>query len=234
MITLQQFQAAFGQPSGSPFCVKAHILLRLAGLPYVTEDITDPRKTPKGKVPVIIDDGEVIADSYYIRRHIEQKYGVDFDQGLSRAERPASRAFIALADEHLYWAGVYSRWVDDAGWPIVRDTFFTNLPGPLKWIIPPIARGQVRGQLRGHGIGRHSAAEIYEMGAADLDVLADWLADKPCFMGDGPTAADASVYSMVAAIIEAPFDSPLKRHGLNRTNLVEYCRRMGETFFPLK
>jgi len=232
MIVLQQFQAAFGQPSGSPFCVKAHLLLKLAGLQYQTVDIADPRKTPKGKLPVIIDDGSTVADSFYIRRHIEKKYGVDFDANLTPAERATSAAFIALADEHLYWAGVYSRWIDDAGWPIVKDTFFTNLPGPLKMIIPPIARSQIRAQLKGHGIGRHSSAEIYELGSADLDRLSDWLADKPYFMGQAPTAADASVYAMVAAILEAPFESPLKRHGLTRTNLVDYCRRFGAEMFP--
>ena len=37
MITLYGFGPAMGLPEISPFVTKAHILLRLAGLPYETE-----------------------------------------------------------------------------------------------------------------------------------------------------------------------------------------------------
>ncbi|MGF7158677.1 glutathione S-transferase [Rhodoligotrophos appendicifer] len=232
MIILKQFQAAFGQPSGSPFCVKTHLLLKMGGIEYKTVDIDDPRKTPKGKLPVIEDDGKEIADTFYIRRHLERKYGIDFDEGLSASDRAAAHAFSSLVDEHLYWAGVYSRWIDDAGWPIVKSTFFTNLPGPLKFIIPPVARGQIRSQLKGHGLGRHSAAEIYEMGSADIDTVAVWLGDKPFFMGDKPSSADASVYAMTASIVDAPFESPLKKAALAKPNLVAYCERLKAKYFP--
>lgn len=231
MITLYQFQAAFNQPSGSPFCVKAHILLKMAGLDYKAVDLGDPRKAPKGKLPYIEDDGERVADTHFIRRHVEHKYGIDFDAGLSAAERAASKAFMTMAEDHLYWAGVYSRWIDEEGWPIVRDTFFAGLPAFLRPIITRVARGQVTSQIKGHGMGRHGAAEIYEMGAADIDALAAWLGDRPFFMGERPTVADSSVYAMTAAIADAPFETPMKKTALGHANLTAYCDRMRDRYF---
>src|SRR5205823_1488916 len=78
MITLYTFGPAFGLPDPSPFVTKAEILLKMAALPYRT-DSTGFRKAPKGKLPYIDDDGERVADSTFIRLHIEKKYGFDFD-----------------------------------------------------------------------------------------------------------------------------------------------------------
>src|SRR5215467_5535059 len=86
MITLYTFGPAFGLPDPSPFVIKAEILLKMAGLPYRT-DTTGFRKAPKGKLPYIDDDGERIADSTFIRWHIEKKYQFDFDRGLSAEQR---------------------------------------------------------------------------------------------------------------------------------------------------
>ena len=57
-------------------------------------------------------------------------------------------------------------------------------------------------------------------------------AEKPFFMGQKPTAIDATVYAFLAAIAEAPFESPVKEACLKRSNLMAYCARMGERFFP--
>src|SRR5215510_7319377 len=82
MITLYNFGPAFGLPDPSPFVTKAEVLLKMANVPYRT-DGTGFRKAPKGKVPYIDDDGEIIPDSTFIRWHLEKKYGVDFDRGFS-------------------------------------------------------------------------------------------------------------------------------------------------------
>src|SRR5919108_3600051 len=82
MITLSAFGPAFGLPDPSPFVTKAEMLLKLSGLPYRT-DTTGFRRAPKGKLPYIDDDGTIVADSTFIRRHLEQKHRIDFDPGLS-------------------------------------------------------------------------------------------------------------------------------------------------------
>src|SRR4051812_34985769 len=76
MITLYAFGPAFGLPDPSPFVTKAEMLLKLAGLPYRT-DTGGFRKAPKGKLPYIDDDGTIVADSTFIRFHLERKHGID-------------------------------------------------------------------------------------------------------------------------------------------------------------
>src|SRR5947209_16311854 len=100
MITLYTFGPAFGLPDPSPFVTKAEMLLKLAGLPYRT-DTSGFGKAPKGKLPYIEDDGERVADSTFIRFHIEKKYGFDFDAGLDAQQRATAWAFEKMAEDHL-------------------------------------------------------------------------------------------------------------------------------------
>src|SRR5215468_12141155 len=109
MITLEGFGPAFGLPDPSPFVTKAEMLLKMAGLPY-TVDTSGFNKAPKGKLPYVIDNGEIIADSTFIRWHIEKKYGIDFDRGLSAEQRAIGWAFEKMAENQLYWAVVEESW----------------------------------------------------------------------------------------------------------------------------
>ena len=61
MTTLYTFGPAFGLPDPSPFVVKAEMLLKIAALPYKV-DTGGFRKAPKGKLPYMDDDGEIVAD----------------------------------------------------------------------------------------------------------------------------------------------------------------------------
>jgi hypothetical protein len=70
----------FGLPDGSPFVIKAKLLLNSLALEY-SEDRGGYRKAPKGKLPYTNDNGIIVADSTFIRFHIEKKYGFDFDAG---------------------------------------------------------------------------------------------------------------------------------------------------------
>jgi glutathione S-transferase len=79
---------AFGLPDPSPFVTKAEVLLKMAGLAYRIDN-TGFRRAPKGTLPYIDDDGERIADSTFIRWHLENKYHIDLEK-LSAA-RPTTR-----------------------------------------------------------------------------------------------------------------------------------------------
>ncbi len=84
VITLYTFGPAFGLPDPSPFVMKVETLLKMAKLPYRT-DQNGFSKAPKGKLPYIDDDGVVVADSTIIRWHLEKKYRIDSTIGLMPA-----------------------------------------------------------------------------------------------------------------------------------------------------
>lgn len=103
MITLCTFGPASGLPDPSPFVIKAEMLLKLPRLDY-RADTHGFSKASKGKLPYIVDDGETVADSTFIRWHIEKKYRTDFDAPLNeqeRAEPTAVDATVFIRGRHF-------------------------------------------------------------------------------------------------------------------------------------
>jgi glutathione S-transferase len=232
MIRLHQFPTDWGLPNLSPFCMKVETWLKLAGLPYEVVVNKAPNRAPLGKLPVVEDGGRKIPDSHTILDELARSHGVKLDDGLTAAERATALAFTRLCSEHLYWAVVYTRWGEDAGWNAVRPVFFGFLPGPVQALVAALVRRGTLKQLRGHGLGRHPPEEILRRGAQDLGAIADFLGDKPFMFGERPTSLDATVYAFVANVLDVPIDSALKRAAAARPNLVAYCRRMKARCFP--
>jgi len=231
MIKLYQFAPAFGLPNASPFCMKMETYLRMAGLPYEAVNSGDVMKAPKRKLPYIDDGGTVVADTSCIVDYLKGRYGDPLDATLSPAERAVSVAFQRLLEENLYWAVVYTRWVQADGWALTRRAFFGALPLPLRWIVPPLARRGLLAEMRGQGMGRHSAQEIYAIGCRDVTAVADFLADKPYMLGEQPASLDATAYAFLANLLWAPVDSPVRRHAQGRPALETYCQRMKARYY---
>ena len=231
MITLFTFGPHFGLPDPSPFVTKAEVLLKMSGLPYRT-DQGGFRRAPKGKLPYIEDAGTLVADSTFIRWHLEKKYGVDFDKGLSAPERATTWAFEKLCEEHLYWAVLESRWMNDRNFDRGPRQFFNVAPAPVRPFVIALVRRQVRARLKGQGFGRHSRAEIEQLAAHDLDALATFLGDKPHLMGNTPCGADATVFAFIAGTLCPLFESPIYASAARHANLVAYRDRGMAKWFP--
>jgi|SRR5208337_3458348 len=232
MITLHGFGPAMGLPEMSPFVTKAHMLLRMAGLPYETDTrVGGFLKAPKGKLPYIRDDGAVISDSTFIRLHIEKTYGFDFDRGLSAAEKATGWALERMCEEHLYWLIVDVRWLDDANFRAGEAKIFQSFPAPLRPLIERYARRTIRRTLRLQGLGRHDAAAKLELAKRDFLAISDLLADKPFLFGDEPRGADASVGAFVIGALAKAIVAPLRDAAESRPNLVAYGERMTKRFF---
>jgi hypothetical protein len=140
-------------------------------------------------------------------------------------------AFQRLIEENLYWAVVHTRWAEDAGWDKTREAFFGAMPAPLRWFVPRLARRGLLAEMRGHGMGRHTAAEIETIGCRDVTAIADFLADKPFVLGAEPTSIDATAHAFLANVLWAPVDSPIQRHARARPTLQAYCQRMKARYF---
>jgi glutathione S-transferase len=231
MIRVFQFAPAFGLPNASPFCMKLETYLRMAALPFELVNSGDVMKAPKRKLPYIDDGGTIVADTTFIIEHLKGRYGDALDAALSPTERAVATAFQRLIEEDLYWAIVHVRWAEDAGWAKTREAFFGTMPAPLRWFVPALARRGLLAEMRGHGMGRHSAAEIHAIGCRDVTAIADFLADKPFMLGEQPRSLDATAHAFLANLLWAPVDSPIQRHAQNRPTLEAYCQRMKARYF---
>ncbi|MGI0484104.1 glutathione S-transferase family protein [Pantanalinema rosaneae CENA516] len=231
MITLYQFAPDWGLPNTSSFCLKLETYLRMAQLPFELASNADLSQAPKGKLPYITDQGKTIADSNLIIEYLKATYGDPLDQHLNHRDRAIALAMQRLIEENLYWVAVYSRWQDPRNWQTVKAAYFSNLPPVLKTIVPRQVRQQMLQSLKGHGIGRHTPAEIYQIGSTDLTALSDFLADQPFLMGDRPTSVDAAAYGLLTNILWAPIESPLKERAEALSNLSAYCHRIKEQFY---
>jgi glutathione S-transferase len=231
MITLYSFGPYFGLPDASPFVLKAMTLLEIAGLDFV-EDHAGYSRAPMGKLPYIDDDGAIVADSTFIRFHIERKYGFDFSAGLSSAQRAQAWAIEKMLEEHYYFVLVHARWIDDANFERGVSQFFGGVPAPLRWLVKTIVRRKIAGSLRAQGMGRHSAADIAELGRRDIEALAVLLGDKPYLFGDAPSGADATAFAFVAETLVSETEGPLRAAALAESNLVAYRDRLLTAYFP--
>jgi glutathione S-transferase len=231
MITLHTFGPMFGLPDPSPFVTKADVLLKMSGLPYRTV-IGDLRKAPKGKLPYVEIDGKLMGDSTLMRLHLEQHHGIDFDKSLSAAEKGIAWSVEKLLEDHLYWALVRARWLDDRNFDKGPRHFFDAAPAPIRPLIVAMVKRKVRKSLHAHGLGRHSDAEILAMAARGIDAVAAILGDKPYLMGAQACAADATVFAFSAGMLAPYFDTALRTHAEKHGNLVAHCDRMMRAFYP--
>lgn len=226
MITLLTFAPSFGQPASSPFCVKAMMLLNMAGAEWTSEIYADPRKMPYGKLPAIRVNGEVIADSDNIRAWLEVQ-GADFNQGLTKAEIAYSRALIRMAEEHLYFHVMHDRWGDDAVWPTIRDAYFGMIPRPIRGVVTRQIRKPVLASLKQMGIGRFTPEERLARAEPDLKAIADLLTG-PFLFGDKLTAADVCVAPQLAGMMATPVPTLLGDRVRGDRVLAAYVARVSE------
>jgi glutathione S-transferase len=227
---LHVFGPAFGLPDPSPFCMKAIILLEMSGLPYDRVQ-GNLRKAPKGKLPLLIDGGEIVPDSSFIRMHLERKHGIDFDKGLSAERRGIAWAVEKMLEDHLYWLVVRERWLDPDNFDRGPRRFFEGLPVPLRAPVIALVKRKVRRDLRGHGLGRHSEAEQLILARRSLEALAAILGEAPYLGGDAPCGGDAALGGFMIAGLCEIFESPVSRALREHANLVAYAGRMRERYF---
>lgn len=232
MLAIYGFGPGPGLPDLSPFVLKAMTLLKMAGVDYVV-DTSGFRRAPKGKLPYIDDDGVIVADSTFIRLHLEKTRGLDFDAGLSAVERAQSWAIEKLCEDHLIPIVALHRWRDDRNFARGLGAYFdASLPapvrGPAKWLV----RRAILRRLWRQGIGRFNAAELTILGSRDVESLSTLLGNKPYLMGETPCAADAAMFATLMLLMDEASASPTRDVALSRPNLVAYRDRMMARFFP--
>jgi glutathione S-transferase len=226
MLTLYTFPPAFGMRNVSPFCLKVEMALHHLQIDYEMKEQGNPKKSPKGKLPFIETGGETIADSELILDYLD-KYSDGGLYGHLNSEQLAKGfGFMRLAEDHLYWILVASRWLDDSWWPNVDQGFFGSLPFPLRQLVPFISRKRIRKTYKLHGLGLHSLEEQKEFARKDLQAL-DWaVKDNTYLLGDEISVFDFAVASMMAGVLDNQPATWLTTIAREFTHLVEYTERV--------
>lgn len=231
MITLYGMGPGFGLPEISPYVTKTEVQLRMADLDYRREP--GARETsPKGQLPWIDDDGERIADSHFIRLHVERKYGVDFDAGLTAAERAQAWAIERMLENHFGWTTAGIRWLDPENFAKGPAAFFSQIPEPARAQVCAEVQAAIAERISAVGLGRHTPAEVFGLGLRSLQALSALIGAKPYLMGDRPCGTDATAFAMLAGLMAPIFEAPLKDAALQMPNLVAYVERMMGEFYP--
>lgn len=202
MITLVTLPPAFGLRNVSPFCLKVEMAMKHLGIEFNHEVEQDPRKAPKGKLPYMLIDGERIADSELIFERLNDMTQGKLFEGLSPEEKATGVAFTRLAEDHLYWMGVASRWLDDAWFPnIVRD-FFGFVPGLIRGFAAKGAQKSVRQTYDLQGLGRHTLEEQKGFARRDLQAINDVVSRHHYIVGARLTAFDFVVAGMLSGFLD--------------------------------
>jgi glutathione S-transferase len=229
-ITLYGGGPGFGLPEVSPYVTKTEVQLRMAGLPF-TKTRADLESVPKHKMPYLDDDG-IVADSTFIRAHIERKYGIDLDRGLSQRQRAEAWAIERMLEDHLAWTITHGRWLQPENFAKGPARFFDGAPEAIREKLRADVLDRVRTSFYSQGTGRHAQEEITALGARSLAALSVLLGDKPYLFGDVVTGTDATAFAVLACALTPFFDTGLRREAERYENLVAYTARMMALFYP--
>src|SRR5713226_1750918 len=99
MITLYSYPELFGVADNNGYGLKVFAFLKLAGVPFRHEHIFDASAAPRGQLPYIEDEGEMIGDSDTIIQHLARKYRLTIDDGLTPAQRDTSHMITRMLDD---------------------------------------------------------------------------------------------------------------------------------------
>ncbi|UWR63005.1 glutathione S-transferase family protein [Phaeobacter inhibens] len=203
MLKLLTFPPSFDEPSHSPFCVKAMILLQMSGQIWQRENIANPSSMPHGKLPVLRVKGQLIPDSELIENWLTSQ-GADFYLNLTDEQKSLGHAVIRMVEESLRLSLIYDRWLDDQNWAHIWPVFFAEVPGPIRKLVSGMARRTVRSGLLSNGVALMSQEQRLQKAENDLDALGQIIGSDAFILGDTPTAVDAAVLPVLSMIDRLP------------------------------
>ena len=222
MLTLYSYPELFGVADNNAYGLKVFAFLRLTGVPFRHEHIFHTSKAPRGQLPYIDDDGEIVGDSDPIIAHLIRKYRLTIDAALSDPQRIANHLITRMLDD-LYWVMSYSRWKDERFWPLFQQALLTQHPSLTEDGLRK-AKAYNAERYYYQGIGRYDPDAAMARGLSDLETLALLLPSSGYLHGPQPTSIDAGIYGFIANIYFYDIPTPLKQFVDAQPNLVRHCK----------
>lgn len=231
MLKLLTFRPGFDDPSLSPFCVKAMMLLDMSGQDWAPEWTAMPPRETYGKLPALRTPDGVIPDSHFIQDWLTAQ-GAAFFPGVEPRDRALAHGVMRMAEESLRLGLVHDRWLRDDCWPHLERTAFAGMPAPLRIVVPNMVRSGIRKMLKKQGMASYSESHRLRILRADLAALDALLGDGPWLFGAAPSAADAAVLPVLSMLDNLPCDTPLRRLVRDHGRLMAYVARGRAQLYP--
>lgn len=217
-----------GLESYSPFCLKVHRALKAARLAYSSIRATRPSEfkklNPAAQVPVLLVDGEPISDSTRILQRIDA-----MAPGMISPSDPDLKVEAAmweeLADTSLNGFLVAARWLDDRNWPIVKEAYFSEMPGVVRAIVPSRIRANVRKTLIARDVVRHGLDATWKRFEELLDLFEARAPESTFWVGTSLSFADFAIYAQLAGM-QTPLTVWQSAKIAERSRLAAYLARV--------
>jgi len=240
---LECWSEDWGIPSIDPECLKILAFAKFSGAPINQKCTNNPFWTPKGDLPVLRHNGEVLTDFVSVTKHLRScNYSADYN--LSSKQVAEANAFIQLMDEKLKPAMKYLMWVDTKNqMDMTRPWYGKHLPFPLGLYYPnKFEQESVKlieslfGQYTDNQeIGNDTVAEttVYRGAEECLTILSNRLGESHYMFGRSPSGLDAVMYGYLAPLLKAPFPTDtLQNYLKNCSNLTQFVVRISQNYFP--
>lgn len=225
MITLFSYPPLFGIPDNNPFGLKVDSFIRFTQIPYTHKHIMDTSQAPRGQLPYLTDEQNLFTDSNKIIAHLDKKYKINLDNGLSLEQINIRFLIIRMLDNHLYWVMSYSRWQDEDNWPLFKAEFLRYSENVTEELLDNARMSNIE-KYRWQGIGKYSKEYIYHSGIEDLQSINEYLSDKQFLFGNDVRIIDLCCYGFLANIYYFKIPTPLKEYIMSKPNIIDYIERI--------
>jgi glutathione S-transferase len=194
-----------GFESWSPFCLKAHRALVVAGLRYRRAVKTLPSQAkpynPTGQYPSLVVDGQSVPDSSDILRKLDELSGGKLTVGLQGAAVGEAWLYEELGDATVNGYLLASRWADDENYPRTRDAILSGIPKLVRGVAGMVFRGGVVKKLVARDVWRAGPAACWRRFSETLDALEARAPEKDFWMGTpSPTIADLGLFGQLQSV----------------------------------
>ncbi|VDH91671.1 Hypothetical predicted protein [Mytilus galloprovincialis] len=227
VVVLYQIGRGNFAPSISPFPLKLETFLRMTKIPYMNDH--SGKFSSKGKTPWMEYNGKPIADSQFCIEYLKKEKEVDVNTHLDKDEISIAKAFQRLTEENLYW----TMCIESFGGDVSAVSSIIPYTGLKLWLTVKFLQRVIKQETWGHGMGRHTPDEVWEIAVHDMTAISNFLGVKKFFMGDEPCEVDCVLFGMLVMII---YNMPGSKHQKFVTealgNLVSYCERMKNKYWP--
>ncbi|KHN81881.1 Failed axon connections -like protein [Toxocara canis] len=236
VVYLYQFPRVKCIPNLSPFCLKLETWMRMADIPYENVPCGWNVRSCEGTLPFVELDGVEHPDSALAIRDLTEVFSKEtMESHLNEEQRAASRAFEAMVESSLMFSVARIRYVErlDEVFKQFPENAFGILTPIIAWFMKRSVGSRAMSVLKTVGIGKHSREEVIYIGNEDLKAVSHYLGSKHYFTGFKPTRVDATLFSVLAQIVYAPYELPQKTLIMDElTNLKEYCDRIRGRYWP--